>query len=138
VEDALAAYGLPGAALHLELTESAVMTDPAMSLGILGTLKASRPVDRHRRLRHRLLVTRHLHRLPVDTIKIDREFVAGLDRSSTAMIEAIVALAGALGLPVVAEGVETAEQAAILAELGVPVAQGYLFSRPVPEGEITP
>lgn len=136
VEAALATFGLPGDALHLELTESAVMTDPAMSLGTLGALKALGPSIAIDDFGTGYSSLAHLHRLPVDTIKIDREFVSSLTRDSTAMIEAIVALAGALGLPVVAEGVETAEQAAILASLGVPLAQGYLYSHPVPAEEI--
>lgn len=137
VSDALTTYGLPGEALHLELTESAIMTDPSMSLGILGALKALGPSIAIDDFGTGYSSLAHLHRLPVDTIKIDREFVAVLDGDNTAMIEAIVALAGALGLPVVAEGVETAEQARILTELGVPLAQGYLFSHPVPRDEIT-
>jgi diguanylate cyclase (GGDEF)-like protein/PAS domain S-box-containing protein len=137
VAEALDHHGLPGAALHLELTESAVMTDPTMSLGILGELKALGPSIAIDDFGTGYSSLAHLHRLPVDTIKVDREFVAVLDADSTAMIEAIVALAGALGLPVVAEGVETAEQARILTELGVPRAQGYLFSRPVPREEVT-
>lgn len=137
VSDALDMFGLPGEALHLELTETAVMTDPAMSLGILGSLKALGPSIAIDDFGTGYSSLSHLHRLPVDTVKIDREFVAALDEDSTAMISAIVALAGALGLPVVAEGVETAEQAAILTRLGVPLAQGYLFSHPVPRSEIT-
>jgi diguanylate cyclase (GGDEF)-like protein/PAS domain S-box-containing protein len=137
VADALAVHGLPGEALHLELTESAVMTDPAMSLDILGALKALGPSIAIDDFGTGYSSLAHLHRLPVDTIKIDREFVKVLDADSTAMIEAIVALAGALGLPVVAEGVETSDQAALLTELGVPRAQGYLFPRPVPRGEVT-
>ena len=137
VENALVAFDLPGDALHLELTESAIMTDPGMSLGILGTLKALGPSIAIDDFGTGYSSLAHLHRLPVDTIKIDREFVSALDRSNTAMIEAIVALAGALGLPVVAEGVETVEQAAILSDLGVPLAQGYLFSHPLPHDEVT-
>ncbi len=136
VEDALARFGLPGEALHLELTESAIMTDPAMSLGTLGALKALGPSIAIDDFGTGYSSLAHLHRLPVDTIKIDREFVSSLTPDSTAMIAAIVALAGALGLPVVAEGVETTEQAAILTSLGVPLAQGYLFSRPVAAEEI--
>jgi diguanylate cyclase (GGDEF)-like protein/PAS domain S-box-containing protein len=137
VADALEAHGLPGDALHLGLTESAVMTDPAMSLDILGELKSLGPSIAIDDFGTGYSSLAHLHRLPVDTIKVDREFVAALDGESTAMIEAIVALAGALGLPVVAEGVETHEQAEILTALGVPRAQGYLFSRPVPRDEVT-
>jgi EAL domain-containing protein (putative c-di-GMP-specific phosphodiesterase class I) len=74
----------------------------------------------------------HLHRLPVDALKIDQSFVRSLllpDRP--AIVESILALARTLGTGVVAEGVESPVQAAELARLGCPHAQGYLFSRPI-------
>src|SRR5690606_22704699 len=120
-------FGLPGEALHLELTESAVMADPDQALGMLDALKALGPSIAIDDFGTGYSSLAYLHRLPVDAIKIDREFVNALDDESTALVEAIVALAGALGLPVVAEGVETIEQADILTRLGVPLAQGYLF-----------
>lgn len=136
VGELLRTLDLPGEALHLELTESAVMEDPAQALGMLDALKLLGPSIAIDDFGTGYSSLSYLHRLPVDTIKIDREFVAALDDDSTALVEAIVALAGALGLPVVAEGVETPEQATILGRLGVPLAQGYLFSRPVPAIEI--
>jgi diguanylate cyclase (GGDEF)-like protein/PAS domain S-box-containing protein len=76
--------------------------------------------------------------LPLDAVKIDRAFIAGMTMSAEAMaiVSAIVNLAKALGLFVVAEGVETEEQAARLHALGCHEAQGYLFSRPLPAGEV--
>jgi EAL domain-containing protein (putative c-di-GMP-specific phosphodiesterase class I) len=70
----------------------------------------------------------------VDTLKIDRSFVAGLGDASDddAIVGAIVALAGQLGLRVVAEGVETPQQLARLQRMGCDRIQGFLFSRPVP------
>ena len=136
VAEVLEDHGLPGEALHLELTESAVMADPVQALGMLDALKALGPSIAIDDFGTGYSSLAYLHRLPVDTIKIDREFVADLDDESTALVEAIVALAGALGIPVVAEGVETIEQADILGRLGVPLAQGYLFSRPVPREEV--
>jgi diguanylate cyclase (GGDEF)-like protein/PAS domain S-box-containing protein len=136
VAAALIEHGLPGEALHLELTESAVMADPDQALCMLDALKELGPSIAIDDFGTGYSSLAYLHRLPVDTIKIDREFVNALDDESTALIEAIVALAGALGLPVVAEGVETIEQADILTRLGVPLAQGFLFSRPVPRAEI--
>ena len=74
-----------------------------------------------------------LHQLQVNTVKVDRSFVSaiGADGSGTAMVRAIVGLAHALGMDVVAEGVETAEQAAELRALGCEYAQGFYFSRAV-------
>ena len=82
----------------------------------------------------------YLRELPVDHLKIDRSFIGDLcsdaARSARAVTTAVVALARALGLGTVAEGVETPEQAAVVAELGCDAAQGYLYSRPVPAGEV--
>lgn len=75
----------------------------------------------------------YLKRLPIDKFKIDRSFVKELpgSASDTAIVQAVVQMAHALGLHVVAEGVETEEQRALLQRLGCDHAQGYLFSRPV-------
>jgi diguanylate cyclase (GGDEF)-like protein/PAS domain S-box-containing protein len=78
--------------------------------------------------------------LPIDIVKIDRSFVSGLGirARDTAIVQAIVSMAAALGLGVVAEGVETEQQLAVLADLGCPDAQGYLFGRPVLAGAGSP
>ncbi|MDT0632839.1 EAL domain-containing protein [Rubrivirga sp. S365] len=75
-----------------------------------------------------------LHTLPVDGLKIDRSFVTGLgtSRAARSLVRAVVQIADDLGLRVVAEGIETADQLAALRDLGCPLGQGYLFSRPVP------
>ena len=76
----------------------------------------------------------YLQQLPVNVLKIDREFIAriGADRVSSGITAAMADLADVLGIRVVAEGVETAEQAELLRGMGVPLAQGYLFGRPAP------
>jgi len=81
----------------------------------------------------------YLTRLPLDAIKIDRSFVDGLgtERRDTAITEAIIAMSHALSLEVIAEGVETPLQADELARLGCGLAQGFLFSRPLPAQDIT-
>jgi len=80
----------------------------------------------------------YLKRFPVDTLKIDQAFVAGLgaDTEDTAIIGAIIGLAHALGLAVVAEGVETVDQVAGLRRLGCDLAQGYHFARPLPAADL--
>ena len=80
----------------------------------------------------------HLKRMAIDIVKIDRQFTAGLGISAeeTAMVKAILAMAKALEVTVVAEGVETSRQASELTELRCPQAQGYLFSRPTPPSEL--
>src|SRR5206468_2803570 len=79
-----------------------------------------------------------LTRFPLDGLKLEEPFVRGLatDPKACALLEAVCGMAGAFDLEIVAEGVETEEQAAILARLGCDVAQGYLFSRPVPAARI--
>jgi diguanylate cyclase (GGDEF)-like protein/PAS domain S-box-containing protein len=79
-----------------------------------------------------------LQELPVQVLKIDRSFVDGIEAAGrrTAFLRAIIEIARALGLTVVAEGVENARQATALRSLGCPLAQGFYFARPLPESEI--
>jgi EAL domain-containing protein (putative c-di-GMP-specific phosphodiesterase class I) len=81
-----------------------------------------------------------LRRYPIDALKIDRSFVAGLGerdpRADTALVVAILAMAEALGLDVIAEGVETPEQRDRLLALGCPQAQGFLFARPLAPADV--
>ena len=80
----------------------------------------------------------YLRRLPVSELKLDRSFVADLenDEAAQALSNAILGIGRSLHLTVVAEGVETAAQNTILREQGYPVAQGYLFSRPLPAADL--
>jgi diguanylate cyclase (GGDEF)-like protein len=120
--------------LVLELTESIVMHDFAESAQQMKRLKA---------LGVRISIDdfgtgysslSYLHRLPLDELKIDRSFMENINESegSRPIVEAVLSMAGALGLRVVAEGVETAEQLSTLCEFGCDCIQGYYFSRPVP------
>jgi EAL domain-containing protein (putative c-di-GMP-specific phosphodiesterase class I) len=81
----------------------------------------------------------YLRRLPIDEIKIDQSFVHGLpgQQDSAAIAAAIISLAAALGLQVVAEGVETAEELGFLRQFSQCHFQGYLFSKPVPADALT-
>jgi EAL domain-containing protein (putative c-di-GMP-specific phosphodiesterase class I) len=80
----------------------------------------------------------HLRNMPADVLKIDRSFVQGIspDSSDTALVAAALALGRALGMDVVAEGIETEQQASSLRELECPIGQGYLFARPLPPEEL--
>lgn len=82
----------------------------------------------------------YLTSFPVDTLKIDKSFVDGLGRSAedTAIVRAVITLAHTLGMSVIAEGVETFEQATQLRMLGCEVGQGYYFARPLPAAEVEP
>jgi diguanylate cyclase (GGDEF)-like protein/PAS domain S-box-containing protein len=79
-----------------------------------------------------------LRRMPVDVVKVDRSFVSGMSADATdrELVAAVVGMGRALNLCVVAEGIETAEQAEVLREMGCDVGQGYLFSRPVAGEEL--
>jgi predicted signal transduction protein with EAL and GGDEF domain len=119
--------------LKLELTESAVMADPDHAMAIFWQLK-----DLAVRLSLDDFGTgysslSHLRRLPIDTLKIDRSFVSQVDRHADKrqIAQVVVMLARALGLDVVAEGVETQEELAILRELGSDFVQGYFFFKPL-------
>jgi diguanylate cyclase (GGDEF)-like protein/PAS domain S-box-containing protein len=81
----------------------------------------------------------YLQQFPINTVKIDRSFVAGLGRSvrDTAIVQAVIALASALKLTVVAEGIEQPDQLAMLRGFGVQRAQGYLLGRPMPAEDLT-
>ena len=76
----------------------------------------------------------YLHRLPINTVKIDRSFVENLDQDqqAPAIVKSIVGLAENLNMSVISEGVETYQQSAQLLDLGCQVVQGFLYSKPMP------
>jgi diguanylate cyclase (GGDEF)-like protein/PAS domain S-box-containing protein len=125
---------LPPAALCLEVTETVLLEDTALHRTAIESLQAlgvDLAVDDFGVGYSSLLA---LKRMPVGTLKIDRAFVHGLTRDlqDDAIVAAIIQLGRALGIRVVAEGVETVQQLAFLRERGCTHAQGYLFSRPEP------
>ncbi|MGW5642414.1 sensor domain-containing protein [Saccharopolyspora sp. NPDC003752] len=134
VHEALTEAGLPAGAVCLEVTESALMHDPTAAAQVLSNL---------RRLGVRLAIDdfgtgysslAQLQRLPLDTLKIDRSFITGVDENpdSEAIVSSIIAMAHAVKLTVVAEGVETAGQLDLLRRLGCDQAQGFYIGRPTP------
>jgi EAL domain-containing protein (putative c-di-GMP-specific phosphodiesterase class I) len=138
VERALRESGVPANAICLEVTETAVLRRPDVArraLDALRTLGVRVALDDFG-LGYSSLT--HLKALPVDVVKVDRSFVADLVRSTEdrAVVEAVLTLARRMGLTVIAEGVETADQDELLREMGCPVVQGYLYGRPVPPAEV--
>jgi diguanylate cyclase (GGDEF)-like protein len=134
----LADTGVAGDQLCLEITERAVPHDAAEVAEVLAMLHAIgvRTAIDDFGTGHNSLT--YLKSLPVDVLKIDRSFTAGLGANGgdTAIVEALVQLAERLGLEVVAEGVETAASAAELVRVGCYRGQGYLFSKAVPPEQL--
>jgi EAL domain-containing protein (putative c-di-GMP-specific phosphodiesterase class I) len=137
VAGVLAETGLPGNRLCLELTETVVMLDPQAAVRTFQALRGLGvriALDDFGTGYSSLALLRNL---PVDQLKIDRSFLSGYDGpGADPVVATIVSLAASLGLLAVAEGVETPEQLEQLRHLGCPLAQGYLFGRPVPASEL--
>ncbi|AOV17193.1 hypothetical protein BJI67_09080 [Acidihalobacter aeolianus] len=136
--DSLDRHGLPGQNLELEITENLIVQDINMATQRLNALA-----------RHGISIAiddfgtgysslSYLHQLPIHTLKIDRSFVQDIDPESTgrSVVDAIIAMGHSLDLTIVAEGVETQEQHAWLAQRECHGMQGYLFNRPMPAEEL--
>jgi diguanylate cyclase (GGDEF)-like protein len=140
LRDQLRRFGVPPGQLQVEITEGALMADPrrvlatvaaldrlgvALSLDDFGTGYSS---------------LQHLRRLPLAEVKVDRSFVVGMadDADDAAIVGSIVELAGALGLRVVAEGVEDEPTWRQLVATGCHIAQGWFYARPMPGEELLP
>jgi diguanylate cyclase (GGDEF)-like protein len=138
VEEILDRTGLPPEHLTLEITESALMRDAASALGVLRALKEVGVLLAIDDFGTGYSSLSYLQHFPLDILKVDRSFVEGLGVSpeGEAIVSAVINLAHALGLRVVAEGVETTRQLEVLRSFGCDLAQGYLFSRPLPASEI--
>lgn len=138
VANVLQQTGLDPAYLELEVTESAVMNDPEQAIEQLHRLRElglSLAIDDFGTGYSSLL---RLKRMPVQKLKIDQGFVAGLpgDDDDIAIVRAIVALAKSMSMQVLAEGIESPEQAAFLYDSGCQLGQGYWFARPMPAAQI--
>lgn len=138
VAQVLHATGLDPAFLELEVTESAVMDDPEVALEQLHRLRElglRLAIDDFGTGYSSLL---RLKRLPVQKLKIDQGFVAGLpwDEDDAAIVRVVIALAKSMGMQVHAEGIEQVEQARFLLDQECDIGQGYWFGRPMPADEI--
>lgn len=139
VAHALAHAGLAAARLELELTERSVLDRDERVLGVLTQLRA---------LGVRLALDdfgmgfaslRHLGHLPLDALKVDRSFVASLASTpGHAIVQCVIELAHRMGLQVVAEGVESESQLAILRGLGCDTVQGHALGKPMAAAEVVP
>ncbi len=137
VSDALSAARLPGEALQFEVTENCLISDSA---------RAAEALERLTRLGATITLDdfgtghfslRQLVRLPLEELKIDRSLIIGLDdEENKTIVRAIIHLAHQVGLPVVAEGVETRDTWQQLRSMGCERAQGFLIGKPLPAREV--
>jgi diguanylate cyclase (GGDEF)-like protein len=139
VADVLEETGMEPGRLSLEITESTVLADTEAALDTLEALKRQGvriSLDDFGTGYSSLAL---LKRIPVDELKVDRSFVAGLglDPQDSPIVSTVVGLAEALGLAAIAEGVETTAQAQELRRIGCRFAQGFYFARPQPSARMT-
>ena len=139
IKEALGNTGLPAEQLKLEITETALMQDADETIRLVHRLKdygLSLVIDDFGTGYSSLS---YLQRLPIDTLKVDRSFVSRIKTQPDGnrnIVEAIISLAHRLNMVVVAEGVETEEQLAILMDMNCQFGQGYLFSSPLSKSKI--
>lgn len=126
-------YGVPATMLEVEVTENSLMTDIQAGSQILAALRQAGISTSLDDFGSGYSSLAYLVRLPINTLKIDKAFVRALGKESNAVaiIRTVVTLAHALGMVIIAEGVETPEQQQMLAREDVDVIQGYLISRPI-------
>ena len=134
----LLSTGMASRLLTLEITETALVGDDSATLAnlrVLGELGVAIALDDFGTGYSSLS---HLRRLPIDTVKVDRSFVAGLgtDHDDTAIVTGVIAMARGLNLATVAEGVETEAQSEALKDLGCQYGQGYLYARPMSAADV--
>jgi len=134
VRNVLQETGMQAARLELELTEGVLIEDAAHTRSVLEALKSLGVRISLDDFGTGYSSLSYLEAFPLDRIKIDRSFVAGIGRTerSLAIVRAVIGLAHGLNLPVLAEGVETSEQLATLVHEGCDEMQGYLIGRPQP------
>ncbi len=140
IRRALTSSGIEPSRLKVEITESTLMSRDRATLDQLEQIRALGIQISMDDFGTGFSSLSYLQSYPLDCIKIDQSFVRGLGQSkkSTAIIEAIVRLAGAMGVTTVAEGVESEQQLAMLRTIGCTLAQGFLLGRPKPIEEIFP
>jgi diguanylate cyclase (GGDEF)-like protein len=134
VQQTLYDHALPARCLELELTESSILQDTQTTIATMNRLKDVGLMLALDDFGTGYSSLSQLKGLPLDNLKLDQSFVRGLpdDSDDLAICTAVIAMGRALGLKVIAEGVESTDQLAVLRALGCDVGQGYLFARPLP------
>jgi diguanylate cyclase (GGDEF)-like protein/PAS domain S-box-containing protein len=129
---------LPGSAVQVEVTEAAAMSNPDQAFAAMRELRALGVFIAIDDFGTGYSSFRYLRRLPIDTVKLDEEFVRGIsgDDSDRAAVAALISMARSLGVRVAAEGVETAQELELLRREGCVEMQGYLHAPPMPAAEL--
>ncbi|MGN9777756.1 EAL domain-containing protein [Micromonospora sp. H33] len=138
IADRLARHGVPPQRLQLEITEGALMADPRRVLATISRLHSLGVGIALDDFGTGYSSLQHLRRLPLSEVKVDRSFVLGMaeDADDAAIVTSMIELAGALGLRVVAEGVEDERTWRMLYAAGCDAAQGWFYARPMPAEEL--
>lgn len=141
IQEILGTTGLSAESLKLEITESVVMDDVESAIAVLKHMKALNVKLGIDDFGTGYSSLSYLSRFPTDTLKVDKSFVGRMETESegenVAIVRTIVTLAHALGMDVIAEGVETAAQLAKLRAIGCEYGQGYFFAKPLPSEDAT-
>ncbi|MEZ2772661.1 putative bifunctional diguanylate cyclase/phosphodiesterase [Acinetobacter pseudolwoffii] len=138
LDQAIADNQISGASLELEITESSLIENSEAVKNLLNEIKQRQIHIALDDFGTGYSSLSYLADFPIDTLKIDRSFVSKIgENKQEAIVSAMVAMGKAMGMTVVAEGIETEEQLAYLRDLDCDIAQGYLFSKPLPEEEAT-
>ena len=138
IDAVIARGGLRPGELRLELTETEIIANIGVASGVLPALRERQIPLYMDDFGTGYSSLSYLNELPFDVLKIDRSFVTGIEtrEQSQILVRTVLAMAQAMDLEVVAEGVETEEQAALLWSMGCPYAQGYHFARPLPAAQV--
>ncbi|HKB78837.1 MAG TPA: EAL domain-containing protein [Thermoanaerobaculia bacterium] len=137
IDHAVLQHRVPCSMLQFEITEGTALRDLSRSIELLGELRRRGVQVSIDDFGIGYSSLAYLKQLPVNALKIDKAFLTGIPGTSdSAIVAAVIAMGHALGLTVIAEGVETTEQMAFLRQYECDVCQGYLFSRPTTPGEI--
>jgi len=137
VSQTIGGFGIDPKRVELEITESVLMQSVEETVGTLKALRAMGPRIAVDDFGTGYSSLSYLRRFPIDTLKLDQSFIQDSvkDRGTAAIVAGVIDMAHGLGLEVIAEGVETAEQRTLLFQDGCHIMQGYLFGRPVPAAE---
>ncbi|MFM6906629.1 MAG: EAL domain-containing protein, partial [Acinetobacter tjernbergiae] len=138
LDHAIHTYNICGSSLELEITESSLLENSVTVKNLLNEIKKRKIHISLDDFGTGYSSLAYLADFPIDILKIDRSFVSKIgENKQEAIVSAMIAMGKAMGMMVVAEGIETKQQLEYLQDLECDIAQGFLFSKPLPEQEAT-